>query len=419
MDRVALTAAALDDEKLLEVLVPGNGPMTCDVRRQIRNLAGNTAARGALITGPIGSGKSTVARVIALMRYLHFCSEEARQNTVRYLRFDGPFRIDKRSLNWFEEMNLTGLTEGLAHAQLFGATKGAATGVTERAGIFEQAMTGHSSKGETSIASRVTGGVVLLDEIGDFSPSLQPLLLLLLSGNEVFRLGGEGNPDCGYSYNGLIIGATWKNAFDGFLREDLLSRLEGYVISLPGLNDRKDEFEEIVGAIAEDITQRHGMHVDKLERESPLHVSRARLKQERKRELKLDRGAVEFLRAQDWSKRGDLRGLRNTLERSFYEGIPVTEVAAATRATQLPAPQSTVDVARAVINEICRGEGPSTLAQEMKGVERRIREQVASLLQSDAELRRRTTVSLGVHERDLRKQLNDLTRNRTKYNENH
>lgn len=94
MNREVLAATALEDEKLLEVLIPGNGPLTRKVRSQIRKFAGNAAARGALIIGPVGAGKSTVARVIALMRYLHFCSEEARKRIVQYLKFDGPFRID-------------------------------------------------------------------------------------------------------------------------------------------------------------------------------------------------------------------------------------------------------------------------------------------------------------------------------------
>jgi transcriptional regulator with AAA-type ATPase domain len=419
MDKKALTAAALDDEKLLEILVPGNGARTREVRSQIRNFAGNAAARGALIVGPIGAGKSTVARVIALMRYLHLCSEEARQRIVKYLQFDGPFRIDKKSLNWFEEMNLTGLTEELAHAQLFGVAKGAATGVTERAGIFEQAMTGHLSKEDKSLASRVTGGVVLLDEIGDFSLRLQPLLLLLLSGNEVFRLGGEGNPHWGYSYNGVTIAATWKNPFDGILREDLLSRMAGYVISLPSLNDRKDEFEEIVGAIAEDITERHSQYIDRLGRESFQDISRSRLKQERERELKLNQDSIEFLRAQDWSNRGDLRGLRYTLERSFYENITVREAATSSVIIQLPTRQPAVDVAREIINEICRGENPSTMTQEIKIIERQIRERVVSLLRNDMGLRRRAADRLGVQERDLKKQLGDLIRNRARYDEDH
>jgi transcriptional regulator with AAA-type ATPase domain len=209
MNRETLTSAALDDEKLLEILIKGNSQATRKVRAQIRSFASNISARGAIIIGPVGAGKSTIARIMALMRCLQLCADEKRKRLVQYLAFDGPFRIDKKNLDWFEEVNLTGLTDGLAQSQLFGVAKGAATHVDEKPGIFEQAMNGHSHKDNRSEGARITGGVVLLDEIGDFSPGLQPLLLSLLTGAEVFRVGGEGNPKYGYSYTGVTIAATW------------------------------------------------------------------------------------------------------------------------------------------------------------------------------------------------------------------
>jgi len=413
MNKDLLLAAALDDEKLLQVLIPGSSLVTQEMRAQILSFTRNSAARGALLIGPIGAGKSTVARVIALIRYLHLCSDARRTQIVEHLLFDGPFRIDKKLLNWFEEINLTGLSDELAHAQLFGVAKGAATGVNEKPGIFEQAMTGHFSKEEKSDAARITGGVVLLDEIGDFSPSLQPLLLMLLTEAEVFRFGGEGNPKYGYSYKGITLGATWKDPFDGRLRADLLSRLAGYVIRIPGLQDRRDEFEDILDTVIEDIANAHAKYLDGLERESSELVSRARIKQERTRKLTLDPTSIGFLKDQDWSRRGDLRGLRQILERGFYEGITPAE--AFQRGVNLEAENSSEgpDVVRTMIENICSGDHPSTLTREVNRLERQARIDLANLLRSEPLLRQQLAERLGIDEQDLRRELNNLTRERT------
>lgn len=414
MNKHLLSAAALNDEQLLEALIPGNNAITQEMRAQILSFIRNPAARGALIVGPIGSGKSTVARIIALMRYLYFCSDERRQLIVENLKFDGPFRIDKRLLNWFEEINLTGLSVELAHAQLFGMAKRGATGVDEKLGIFEQAMYGHSSKEKQSDASRITGGVVLLDELGDFSPVLQPLLLLLLTNAEVFRVGGEGNPKYGYTYTGVTLGATWKDPlkapFNRNLRPDLLSRLAGYVIRMPELNDRPDEFRNILSAMVEDIMSAHSNHLNTLELESPELVSRAKIKNERLRRISLNDKSIRFLQDQDWSQRGDLRGLRQILERSFYEGIDPIEVFKSAACAEES--EDDYDLVGRIISDIGNGESASTLTRELNRLEGQMRSGIADRLRSQADVRRQVAERLGIEEPALRRELANLTRER-------
>ena len=108
-------------------------------------------------------------------------------------RWNRANQIDSRFMaSWYVELPLTGLVETLAEAQLFGAVKGAFTGATDRAEIFEQASTGRISTSDPSLAAQVTGGVVFLDEIGDLSESLQAKLLPVLSGGAFYRVGAEG-----------------------------------------------------------------------------------------------------------------------------------------------------------------------------------------------------------------------------------
>src|SRR5436190_14886313 len=99
------------DKEILRTLVPGDGDASDLVREQILTFSVNLAVRNVLLLGPIGAGKSTIARVIAVMRYLCLCNDQVRSLFLENLKFDGPFRIDKRLLSWYEELNLTGLTE--------------------------------------------------------------------------------------------------------------------------------------------------------------------------------------------------------------------------------------------------------------------------------------------------------------------
>jgi len=76
----------------------------------------------------------------------------------------------------FIKINCAALPEGLLESELFGFEQGAFTGAERRRrGKFELAH----------------GGVLLLDEIGDMSMSLQAKLLHVLQSGEFSRLGSE------------------------------------------------------------------------------------------------------------------------------------------------------------------------------------------------------------------------------------
>jgi DNA-binding NtrC family response regulator len=414
MNKARLIKAALDDEKLLEALIPGDAELVRRVRSQIASFAGNTSARGALLVGPIGSGKSTIARSMALLRYLHFCGEEKRIQLVTNMRFDGPFRIDKKLLDFYEEMNLTGLVPHLAQSQLFGIARRAASEVSERPGIFERAMTGHQPKGRVTVAAQVTGGVVFLDEIADLAPEFQPLLLSLLTGAEVFRVGGEGNPEYGYSFNGVVITATWKDPFDGSVRPDLISRLASYVIRIPGLNDRRGEFDNIVSEIIGDIRVRHLEYLERLNDVRTDVVSRAKLNQKRTTELNLSKHDVDLLKKQDWTKRGDLRGLRQVLERCFHDQVPVEIAIEQAASFEGTGSESAKSPARLLVDELCSGDHQIDLMDEVRRIERQTRLRLVEMLNADVALLSRLSARTGLSETLLKRKLADLIRDRSR-----
>src|SRR6185295_5101953 len=96
-----------------------------------------------------GTGKEVVAR------FIHRASA----------RKDGPFMA----------LNCAALPEPLLEAELFGYERGAYTGATQsKPGQLEQAA----------------GGTLLLDEVGEMSPSAQAKFLRVLQEREFQRLGG-------------------------------------------------------------------------------------------------------------------------------------------------------------------------------------------------------------------------------------
>lgn len=415
MDKLKLTEAADDDLRLLEVLIPGKSPAIQKVRTQIAGFASTTSPSGVLLLGPVGSGKSTIARVMAFMRYLHFCSiEKRRQIMEKNIKFDAPFRIDKKFLNWFEEINLTGLVESLAQSQLFGIARGTATNVIEKAGIFEQAMRGHVEEGtEVTKEAQITGGVVFLDEVGDLPINLQPILLTVMTGTEVFRVGGEGKTKYGYTYTGSIIGATWQEP-NRVLRPDLLSRLSNYRIVLPGLNERRDELPEIVKAIEGDINSRHLQRLDRLNELSPDPIARTKLETARHRTLKLKISEIDELAEQDWETLGDLRGLRQILERCFLGNEPLSAIITEFRRTHQKSTKNEYILAAMMAEEVIAIDKALTLTEALKSIERRTREKFVDCISNDHLLLQRLCGKFETTEPILKRQMADFTRDRSK-----
>ncbi len=164
-----------------------------------------------LITGESGTGKELVARAI----HRH----SARKN--------GPFL----------PVCLAALSPGVVERELFGHLKGSFTGaLQDRKGLFELAG----------------GGSVLLDEIGDVSPSLQVKLLRAIEHGEVTPVG-DARPR---PIDIRVIAATNRPLHallaSGEFREDLFYRLSVFQIEVPPLCDRRED----IPALAEHFFRR-------------------------------------------------------------------------------------------------------------------------------------------------------------------
>ncbi len=410
-----LRATGGDLDAMFDLLIPGRSPAAVRLRRDAVALCRDSGARGALLLGPPGSGKSTLARALALGRYLHLLTPDRAREVLTGIRVDPPARFNKLSMNWYEEVSLTGLVTELADTQLFGIVAGAATGVGARAGIFRQAQMGHAR--EASDAARITGGVVFLDEIGDLPGSLQPKLLTVLTGADVAPVGGESNPDEQYRFEGLTLAATWKDPFaDDLLRRDLVSRLADHVLHIPSLAERKPDLDLIVEAVVSELKSSGSAWLTARAslRAVGLDTERAAARLANLADFAVTGADLDAIRAADWDEYGDLRGMAQVLRRCVEQGIGVSE--SLERQLRIPTkkgPLSDTDAKDIVFRRILATQpGGRGLPGVLQAVEHAIREELVEELRADRAKLVALAGHLGVEERELRRRLTDVSRNR-------
>jgi two-component system, NtrC family, response regulator HydG len=153
-----------------------------------------------LLEGETGTGKEVLAES------LH----------ERGPRADGPFVV----------FDCSSVPPNLVEAELFGFERGAFTGAeVSRAGVFEQAH----------------GGTLLIDEVGELDPMIQPKLLRALERREVRRVGGKRV----IAVDFRLLAATRRDldreVQAGRFRDDLYHRLAVARIALPPLRDRQGD----------------------------------------------------------------------------------------------------------------------------------------------------------------------------------
>jgi two-component system response regulator PilR (NtrC family) len=226
----------------------GRSEAMLDVFKMIETVSRTNST--ILLTGESGTGKGLVAQAI------HFHS----------LRRDKPM----------VSLNCGALPENLLESELFGHARGAFTGATQdRPGLFEAA---HK-------------GTILLDEVGEVSPSMQVKLLRVLQERRFRRVGGleELQADI------RVIAATNQDLAraigEGRFREDLYYRINVIPISLPPLRDRRED----IPLIAEHFLAKYNEQMDK-QITGIAHES------------------IEILVHHDWP--GNIRELENVMERA-------------------------------------------------------------------------------------------------------
>lgn len=205
-----------------------------------------------------------------------------KELVARALHQLGP-RRDKR----FMTVNCSAVVETLFESELFGHARGAFTGATEhKQGLFEVA----------------NGGTLFLDEVGELPLSVQGKLLRVLETGELQRVGGidERTVDV------RIVAATnrplERASRDGTFRRDLYYRLNVVELYVPPLRDRHEDVTYLTAAFLREYAKEFSKPI-----------------------MGVTADAERRLADAEW--RGNVRQLRNTLERAVLlcEGHLLTE----------------------------------------------------------------------------------------------
>lgn len=133
----------------------------------------------------------------------------------------------RRKQGPFVAVNCAAISESLLESELFGYVAGAFTGARKegKAGMFELAH----------------NGTIFLDEINSMSLNLQSKILRVIEQREVMRVGS----DYVIPLNVRVLAASNNNLVEivraGDFRYDLYFRLNTFELSIPCLNDRKED----------------------------------------------------------------------------------------------------------------------------------------------------------------------------------
>jgi DNA-binding NtrC family response regulator len=225
----------------------GESSVIRQVRQSIEAVAGSDYP--VLIEGESGTGKELAARMV--------------------------HRLSQRAQKPFIAVNCPAIPDSLLESELFGHVRGAFTGADrDKEGLFFAA----------------NHGTLLLDEIGDISPTMQTKLLRFLQEGEIRPVGSTRT----LATDVRIVASTNRSleekVADHSFRADLFYRLNVIAIRMPPLRER-----------SEDIALLARYFLEKTMTEMNI------------KEMTIEPEVLSYLSIKEWP--GNVRELQNTIRR--------------------------------------------------------------------------------------------------------
>jgi two-component system, NtrC family, response regulator AtoC len=173
-------------------------------------------------------------------------------------------------------VNCAALSESLLESELFGHEKGSFTGATShKVGLLEAGQ----------------GGTVLLDEVGELSPSIQAKLLRAVEQREVLRIGSTRPTVIDVRFIAATNRDLLASIEAGGFRRDLFFRLDGVQLGIRPLRERRDSIARLASHFLDDVRVRTEQSL-----------------------LRLSGEALAALERHDWP--GNVRELKAVIERA-------------------------------------------------------------------------------------------------------
>jgi two-component system, NtrC family, response regulator len=171
-----------------------------------------------LLTGETGTGKEVFARAI------HENSPDSKSH--------------------FVVVDCASLPENLLESALFGHVKGAFTGADRAA---------------QGLIKRADQGTLFLDEVGELPLHMQKAFLRVLQEHSFRPVGASKEETSCFR----LLAATNRDieamVEEGSFRKDLYYRLQGIIVHLPPLRDRKEDIEDLVQFYLKKLCVRYGL----------------------------------------------------------------------------------------------------------------------------------------------------------------
>jgi PAS domain S-box-containing protein len=171
-----------------------------------------------LLTGPSGSGKSMIAKLV----------------------HDGSSRRDKAFLT----LNCGAIPDSLAEAELFGYSDGA--------------FTGAQKGGKMGLIEAADGGTLFLDEIDSFSLDVQVKLLTFLDTKSFIKVGSRQLQQVDVRLIAATNSDLESKVEMGKFRPDLWYRLNVVPIDIPALAQRPDDIGPLTTRYINQLSGRYG-----------------------------------------------------------------------------------------------------------------------------------------------------------------